>query len=370
MWLLMALMMSSAQPAGARPGEVPVQRQAEGREKVAGVDQVPVRIYLVDQTGGRFRLVEARVVLDAREVLHETAPLDQALQRDFSAPETRMPPGEHALIATLTYEGQNRGPFRYLDNYRYQVQRVYPFSLESADKPAVVHLVRARATRAQRAPGKKAHDRGDRRARIGGRAFAWRHRRERSRPGHPAVAAGVTGRRAAASLGRGLMRRSDPVRSARTRFRFASDRVSVRAVAHWRSPMIQAAFGSSPAPGRLLPLFALLCACATGGGEGGQEGRPCPALLQLRLPLRSPRRSRPPRTPPTRPGTRCRPSSRASCRPAFPRRTATSPATAPRATAAAMRGPPSPRPSTSARRRAAGGSSCPPVTSSWPGPST
>ena len=143
MWFVVAWMMVSAQPASARPVEVPVQPRAEGgRDKVvAGVEQVPVRVYLLDQTGGRFRLVEARVTLDARGVVHETAPPDQTLQHTFNAPETLMSPGEHILIATLTYEGQNRGPFRYLDNYRYQVERVYPFSLESADKPAVVHLV-------------------------------------------------------------------------------------------------------------------------------------------------------------------------------------------------------------------------------------
>ena len=38
--------------------------------------------------------------------------------------------GEHALTATLVFQGRNVGPFSYLGNYRYRVESTYSFYLE------------------------------------------------------------------------------------------------------------------------------------------------------------------------------------------------------------------------------------------------
>jgi hypothetical protein len=142
MWLVALLVWGMGQPqvGSARPDEEPVEPVKEALGD-AGEDAVPVRIYVRNQMSDRFRLVEARVALDDMEVVHETARAGQELERNFSALETVVAPGAHALTATLIYEGRNPGSFGHPENDRYRVQTVYPFSLDAVGAPADVHLV-------------------------------------------------------------------------------------------------------------------------------------------------------------------------------------------------------------------------------------
>jgi hypothetical protein len=109
---------------------------------VASEDGVPVRIYIRNQMSKRFRLVEARVVLDDIEVVHETARPGQELERSFSALETRVQPGDHTLTATLLYEGRKAGPLADVQPDRFKVQKVHSFSVAAnVPEPAPIHLI-------------------------------------------------------------------------------------------------------------------------------------------------------------------------------------------------------------------------------------
>jgi hypothetical protein len=140
MWLIALMALAGGQPAapaGART--LATEAQVDPFPEVATKDAVPVRIYVRNLMSRRYRLVEAKVVLDETEVVHETARPGQELERSFSALETVVPPGEHALTATFVYEARHRsGEDDEPD--RYQVQTAYPFALEAVDE-AFVHLV-------------------------------------------------------------------------------------------------------------------------------------------------------------------------------------------------------------------------------------
>jgi hypothetical protein len=143
MWLIALLVLAGDDPNNKRdPASGPtIDLLGEKAEPETKSGAVPVRVYVRNEMGNRFRLVEARVVLDETEVVHENASGKKELERTFSALETPIPAGSHALTATLVYEGRNTGPFSYLDNYRYKVQTSYPFELAEGQDPAAIHIV-------------------------------------------------------------------------------------------------------------------------------------------------------------------------------------------------------------------------------------
>ena len=102
---------------------------------------VPVRMIARNQMGRRFRLVEARFVLGGNEVARLSAAPGQEV--DLSSPFMVVPlrRGEHALTATLVFQGRNVGPFSYLGNYRYRVESTYSFYLERTDRQPIIEVV-------------------------------------------------------------------------------------------------------------------------------------------------------------------------------------------------------------------------------------
>ncbi len=147
MWLLTWLVM-----AGGQVGDDAtrmIDEPALPGEELAG-DAVPVRIYIRNHLGKRYRLVEARVTLDGMEVVHETSRRGQELERAFSALETMTLPGEHTLAATLIYEARGAGG----DDDRRRVQTVYPFTLKGNKGPASLHIV-AHDRMGAKVPGEK-----------------------------------------------------------------------------------------------------------------------------------------------------------------------------------------------------------------------
>ncbi len=102
---------------------------------------VPVRLVARNQMGRRFRLVEARFVLGGTEVARLTAKPGEEV--DLNAPVMVVPlrRGEHALTATLVFQGRNVGPFSYLDNYRYRVETTYSFYVEQTHRQPIIELV-------------------------------------------------------------------------------------------------------------------------------------------------------------------------------------------------------------------------------------
>jgi len=142
MWLIALLVLAGDEPSKPDPASGPtIDLLGEQAEVEAKNGAVPVRVFVRNEMGGRFKLVEARVVLDETEVVHQNASGKKELERSFSALETPIKPGSHALTATLVYEGRNAGPFSYLDNYRYKVQTSYPFELAEGEDPAAIHIV-------------------------------------------------------------------------------------------------------------------------------------------------------------------------------------------------------------------------------------
>jgi hypothetical protein len=144
MWLiaLMALVLVGDEPTRPNPERGPsIDLLGEQAEPETTAGAVPVRVFVRNDMSDRFRLVEARVVLDDTEVVHVNASGKKELEETFGALETPIPPGNHALTATLVYQGRNRGPFSYLDNYRYRVQTTYAFELAAGKEPAELHVI-------------------------------------------------------------------------------------------------------------------------------------------------------------------------------------------------------------------------------------
>ena len=142
MWLIALLVLAGDEPNKPDPASGPtIDLLGEQAEPEQTNGAVPVRVYVRNEMSNRFRLVSARVVLDGTEVVHENASGKKELERSFSALETPIKAGSHALTATLIYEGRNAGPFNYLDNYRYKVQTSYPFELAAGEDPAAIHIV-------------------------------------------------------------------------------------------------------------------------------------------------------------------------------------------------------------------------------------
>jgi hypothetical protein len=143
MWLIALMVWGGGPPADRALATESLDPFGE----VARKDAIPVRIHVRNQVSKRLRLVEARVMLDETEVAHETARPGEELERSFSALETVLPPGEHAVRATFVYEIRQDGPAGGEPD-RVQVQTAYPFSL-AAVREAYVHLVAGERGRGQ-----------------------------------------------------------------------------------------------------------------------------------------------------------------------------------------------------------------------------
>jgi hypothetical protein len=148
-WMVIALMLGQA-PAVAPRGETETLPVRDGRDGVTGA--VDVR----NEMGKRFRLTEAILLLDDKEVAHRTAAAGRELEPAFrlwasgDAPingservaiDGLLRPGEHAVTVALVYEGRNVGPFTYLDNYKYRAESSFAFTVASGNRPAAIQVV-------------------------------------------------------------------------------------------------------------------------------------------------------------------------------------------------------------------------------------
>jgi hypothetical protein len=97
-------------------------------------------VELDDDVSDRYALVEARISLDGREIAHREAPEGGELSGPLRL-EWVIAPGEHELVAELVYRGRNRGPFTYLDNFRYRVRAPLFFVSGRGEGPASVRVV-------------------------------------------------------------------------------------------------------------------------------------------------------------------------------------------------------------------------------------
>lgn len=124
MWLMgLMVLLASAQAPEPLPGWIDVQ----------------------DEMGRSFRLVEVQLTLDGREVTRQVAPAGDELGPALRVYEGPLAPGLHAMNAILVYEARNRGPFTYMDQYRYRVSGEYAFVVpEQGDSAGVRVIARER----------------------------------------------------------------------------------------------------------------------------------------------------------------------------------------------------------------------------------
>jgi hypothetical protein len=103
---------------------------------------VPAWFEVRSDMGKNFRLVEVHLTLDGVPVADRVARKGEELERSFRAYDGSVTPGEHTLHVELVLAGRNRGPFTYMDNYRYNVDAESLF-VARGDGPAAVEVVAA-----------------------------------------------------------------------------------------------------------------------------------------------------------------------------------------------------------------------------------
>lgn len=146
-WLLLA----SPEPAApARPPAAPAPAvptpavPATGLERIQAEkrDQPVVTLFKVkSEMGNRFRLVEARFVVDGVETVRKVAKPGGELPRELPVIQSALPSGRHVVTAELIFQGRNVGPFSYMDDYRYRVESTVPFETGHLIGPAIVEVV-------------------------------------------------------------------------------------------------------------------------------------------------------------------------------------------------------------------------------------
>jgi hypothetical protein len=129
-WVL-AMVLAQAAPA-AESGE---SRGAGGEALV------PASIDVRSDLGKRFRLVEAHVVLDGREVATRTAAGGQELEHAFRAYDGQVAPGAHNVDVTLVYQGRNPRFFTYVDDYQFRVESTADLNAPPGGGPAAVQVL-------------------------------------------------------------------------------------------------------------------------------------------------------------------------------------------------------------------------------------
>jgi hypothetical protein len=102
---------------------------------------LPVTVDVNSNLGKRFKLIDARVVMDGRELAHRTADPGQELEHQFRAYDGEVGPGPHQVTVALVYEGRNVGLFTYMDDYKIRVQSSADFTAQDRAHPAAVQVL-------------------------------------------------------------------------------------------------------------------------------------------------------------------------------------------------------------------------------------
>jgi len=131
----------SGSVAGAQQPALDGDEASETAVATADVAGVPASVELRNEVGQKFRLIEARVTLDGRQVAHLVAPKGQELPTVIRAYDGQVDVGPHRVSAVMVYEGRNRGPFTYLDNYRFRAESEYRFGATASKRPAALNVV-------------------------------------------------------------------------------------------------------------------------------------------------------------------------------------------------------------------------------------
>jgi hypothetical protein len=102
---------------------------------------LPATVDVRSDMGKRFKLIEARVVMDGRELAHRVASKGQELEQQFRAYEGEVDPGAHQVTVQLVYEGRNVGLFTYMDGYKIRLQSSADLTVQDRAHPAAVQVL-------------------------------------------------------------------------------------------------------------------------------------------------------------------------------------------------------------------------------------
>jgi hypothetical protein len=102
---------------------------------------LPATVDVRSDMGKRFKLIEARVVMDGRELAHRVASKGQELEQQFRAYEGEVGPGVHQVTVQLVYEGRNVGIFTYMDDYKIRLQSSAEVTVQDRAHPAAVQVL-------------------------------------------------------------------------------------------------------------------------------------------------------------------------------------------------------------------------------------
>jgi len=135
--LLMVVLLAQAAPEARSIAP----REVEDGLTAVRETSVPATVEVRSNMGKRFRLVEARVVMDGQELSHRLAARGQELESQFRAYDGAASPGLHNVTVTMTYEGRNKGPFTYLDDIKYRVASSNDFIIHEGGRPAALEVL-------------------------------------------------------------------------------------------------------------------------------------------------------------------------------------------------------------------------------------
>jgi hypothetical protein len=116
-------------------------REAEVEEAIREPAALPASVDVRSAMGKRFRLIEARLVVDGQEMSHRTAAQGQELENRFRLYDGSLRPGLHSVNVLLVYEGRNSGLFTYMDEYKFNVQATTEFNVAAAGRPATIEVL-------------------------------------------------------------------------------------------------------------------------------------------------------------------------------------------------------------------------------------
>jgi hypothetical protein len=85
--------------------------------------------------------VEARLVMDGQELSHRLAATGQELDTRTRLYDGAVRPGLHAVQVTLVYEGRNKGPFTYLDDYKIRLESTVDFNFAEGRRPGALEIL-------------------------------------------------------------------------------------------------------------------------------------------------------------------------------------------------------------------------------------
>ena len=136
-WVMMVLL---AQATPETRSTAP--REAEVQEAIREPAVLPASVDVRSALSKRFRLIEARLVVDGQEMSHRTATRGQELENPFRLYDGSLPPGRwNSVNVTLVYEGRNTGLFTYLDDYKFRVQSTIDFTFPASGRPAAIEVL-------------------------------------------------------------------------------------------------------------------------------------------------------------------------------------------------------------------------------------